>query len=83
MQTWQLQTAKAKLSEVIDEAERKGPQMITRRGVETAVIVPIEEWRRLQPASNERLLEALRSAPDGDLPIPPRGSWAMRKPVKL
>ena len=49
MQTWQLQEAKAKLSEVIEVAAKNGPQTITQRGVETAVVLSIEEWRRLQP----------------------------------
>jgi antitoxin Phd len=35
---WQLQEAKNKLSEVVDEAAHHGPQVITRRGVEVAVI---------------------------------------------
>lgn len=83
MATWQLQEAKARLSEVIDTAEKKGPQIITRRGVKTAVIVPFEEWERTQASKRRTLLEILRSGPQGDLPIPPRGSWKMRKPVKF
>jgi len=83
MVTWQLQEAKAKLSEVIDRAETDGPQMITRRGVETAVIVPIDEWRRLQasPPVKRTLLEVLQSGPQYDLNIPPRGQHKHRKPV--
>ena len=83
MVTWQLQEAKAKLSEVIDRAETDGPQMITRRGVETAVIVPIDEWRRLQasPPVKRTLLEVLQSGPQYDLNIPHRGQHKHRKPV--
>ena len=83
MATWQLQEAKAKLSEVIDTAEKKGPQIITRRGVKAAVILPFDEWERTQTAKKRSLLEILRSGPQGELPIPPRGSWKMRKPVKF
>lgn len=83
MATWQLQEAKAKLSEVIETAEKKGPQIITRRGVKTAVIVPFDEWERTKSTKKRSLLEVLRSGPQGDLPIPPRGSWKMRKPVKF
>ena len=43
MSTWQLQQAKARFSELVDTAERKGPQLITRRSVDTAVLVPIAE----------------------------------------
>jgi prevent-host-death family protein len=83
MATWQLQEAKAKLSEVIDAARKKGPQIITQRGVKTAVVVPFDEWERNQPTKKPSLLEILRSGPKGDLPIPPRASWKMRKPVKF
>ena len=83
MATWQLQEAKAKLSEVIETAEKKGPQIITRRGVKTAVVVQFDEWERTQTTKKRSLLEILRSGPQGDLPIPPRGSWKMRKPVKF
>jgi antitoxin Phd len=83
MATWQLQEAKAKLSEVIDTAEKKGPQTITRRGVEAAVVVPIDQWRKMQTTSKRTLLEVLQSGPQFDLQIPPRGSWKTRKPVKF
>jgi prevent-host-death family protein len=83
MATWQLQEAKAKLSEVIDSAQSSGPQMITRRGVEAAVVVPIEQWRRMQKKRKRPLLEVLQSGPQFDLQIPPRGKWKMRKPVKF
>ena len=59
MATWQLQEAKAKFSELVDRAERDGAQFITRRGVETAVIVPIGEWKRLSAAARPTLKELL------------------------
>lgn len=55
MQSWKLQDAKARFSELIDTALRKGPQIVTRRGEETAVVVPIEEWRRLKQAARPDL----------------------------
>jgi prevent-host-death family protein len=48
MGSWQLQEAKAKLSEVIATAQTQGPQIITQRGVNTAVIIPFDEWERAQ-----------------------------------
>ena len=48
MSAWPLQDAKARFSELVDTAIKKGPQIVTRRGVETVVVVPIEEWRRLR-----------------------------------
>ncbi len=44
---WQLQTAKQKLSEVIDRAVFEGPQTISRRGRETAVVISVQDYRRL------------------------------------
>jgi antitoxin Phd len=46
--SWQVQDAKARFSEFLNATIKKGPQIVTRRGIETAVLVPIEEWNRLQ-----------------------------------
>ena len=43
---WSVAAAKAHLSEVIDRAASEGPQMITRRGRDAAVVVSAAEWRR-------------------------------------
>ena len=43
---WTVAEAKAKLSEVIERAQKSGPQCITRHGVEAAVVVSAEEWKR-------------------------------------
>jgi antitoxin Phd len=83
MATWQLQEAKARLSEVIDTARKKGPQIITQRGVKSAVVVPFEEWEKTQQTRKPTLLEILQSGPQGDLNIPPRSRWKMRKPIKF
>jgi len=56
---WQLQDAKARFSEFLTAALEKGPQIVTRRGVETAVLVPISEWRRLQQAARPGLKDLL------------------------
>jgi prevent-host-death family protein len=47
MATWQVQEAKTRLSEMIELARAEGPQTITRHGVERAVVLSIEEYRRL------------------------------------
>jgi antitoxin Phd len=56
-----VQDAKARFSELLDETIRKGPQIVTRSGVEAAVLVPIEEWRRLQQAARPGLKALLLS----------------------
>ncbi|MBF6329520.1 type II toxin-antitoxin system prevent-host-death family antitoxin [Nocardia transvalensis] len=43
---WPLAEAKARFSELIDKVEREGPQVISKRGKEVAVVVPVEEWVR-------------------------------------
>jgi prevent-host-death family protein len=81
--SWQLQDAKSRFSEFLNAALEKGPQVVTRRGVETAVLVPIEEWRRLQKASRPSIKELLLSGPRFDLDIPKRTKWKLRPPVEF
>ncbi|MGO9864139.1 MAG: type II toxin-antitoxin system Phd/YefM family antitoxin [Terriglobales bacterium] len=59
MASWQVQDAKARFSEFLDATIKKGPQVVTRRGIKTAVLVPIEEWERLQKAARPGLKEWL------------------------
>ena len=63
MGSWQVQDAKARFSEFLEATIHKGPQIVTRRGIETAVLVPIEEWNRLQRAARPGL-KALLLAPE-------------------
>ena len=76
MRSWPVQEAKARFSEFLDTSLREGPQIVTKRGVETAVLVPIGQWRRLQRAAQPDLKELLLAPGprfiDG-LPTPPRG----------
>jgi prevent-host-death family protein len=46
--TWDLQTAKQSLSELVDRAVEAGPQIVTRGGREVAVVLGIDEYRRLR-----------------------------------
>jgi len=57
--SWQVQDAKARFSEFLNATIKKGPQVVTRRGIETAVMVPIEEWHRLQKAARPSLKDWL------------------------
>ncbi len=47
MASWALQDAKARFSDVVDQARRKGPQTVTRRGQEAVVVVAVEQFRQL------------------------------------
>ena len=62
IKTWQLQEAKNKLSQVVDEAVREGPQIITKHGVETAVVISFEDYRRHYSA-RKKLTHFLRESP--------------------
>lgn len=59
---WALQDAKNRFSEVVDRALAEGPQTITRRGKETAVVVSMGEFRRLS-APKGSLVSFLRKSP--------------------
>lgn len=56
---WQVQDAKARFSEMLETSLAKGPQIVTKRGVETAVLVSIDQWRRLQRMTRPNLKELL------------------------
>lgn len=43
---WQVADAKAHFSEMIERALTEGPQVVTRNGKRTVVVVPVEEWER-------------------------------------
>lgn len=82
MASWQLQDAKARFSEFLDAALTKGPQVVTRRGVEAAVLVPIEEWRRIKQSSRPSIKELLLGpGPRFDLKLPKRGQRKHRPPI--
>jgi antitoxin Phd len=57
--TWQLQDAKARFSELVDTTIRDGPQVVSRRGVDAVVVVPVEEWRRLRESARPSMKELL------------------------
>ena len=46
-QTWQLQTAKARFSELFRRARTEGPQVVTRQGKEQVVVLPAEQFAQL------------------------------------
>ena len=61
----------------------EGPQLVTKRGNEAAVLVDVSEWRRLREAARPSLKDLLLTpVARGELKIPKRGS-AKRRPVEL
>lgn len=84
MDTWSVQDAKARFSEFLERCMAEGPQLVTKRGAEAAVLLPIEEWRRLQAAARPSLKQLLlagiaHSDPRSDQLVPERGSARRRK----
>jgi antitoxin Phd len=81
MKTWPVQDAKARFSELLDTCLREGPQMVTKRGAEAAVLVPARDWQRLQQAARPTLKELLLApSPRGELHVPKRGRLKRRPP---
>ena len=60
--TWQIQDAKNKLSEVIARALKQGPQLITRHGEKTVVVVSYVEYEKLRK-SQGKLSEFFGASP--------------------
>lgn len=59
---WQIQDAKNKLSELIAHALKNGPQLITRRGEKTVVVMAFSEYEKLRK-SQGKLSEFFRASP--------------------
>ena len=81
---WQVQEAKARFSEMLESSVSEGPQVVTKRGVEAAVLVSIEHWRRLRRLSRRDLKELLL-APEARTEelTPVRGAHRHRTPPTL
>lgn len=84
MNTWPVQDAKARFSEMLDACLKDGPQLVTRRGTEAAMLVPVAEWKRLT-AEARPSLKALLMSDIGrtELNIPARGQATRRAATEL
>lgn len=65
---WQLQEAKAKFSEVVNEALRHGPQIITKHGVETALLISISDYKRMNKKES-KISQFFRNSPLNNIEI--------------
>lgn len=77
---WPVQDAKARFSELLDASLTGGPQIVTRRGEEMAVLVRVDHWRQLQEATRPRLKDLLLAAPRDGAPVAPRRGRRRREP---
>jgi len=79
--TWPVQDAKARFSEFLEACIAHGPQVVTRRGQEAAVLVPVAQWRNLQAAARPSFKELLLSdEARAELVVPSRGQGRRRPP---
>ncbi len=60
--TWQIQDAKNKFSQVIGEALKNGPQIVTKHGEATAVILSVQDFKKLQQ-NRSNITEFFQSSP--------------------
>ncbi|MBV8086962.1 MAG: type II toxin-antitoxin system Phd/YefM family antitoxin [Chloroflexi bacterium] len=56
---WPVQEAKARFSELLETCTKEGPQIITKRGLEAAVLVPAKQWEELSRRARPTLKDVL------------------------
>ena len=79
MRSWPVQDAKARFSEMLETCLKDGPQIVTKRGAEAAVLVPVGDWRRMKQSARPTLKELLLSPSIGsELQIPERRLFKRR-----
>ncbi len=81
---WQVQEAKARFSEMLDSSQDEGPQIVTKRGVEAAVLVRIDEWRRLRKLARRDIKDLLLATePRSEALVPRRPERSRLEPPPL
>jgi antitoxin Phd len=65
LKSWQVQTAKARFSELFRLARTEGPQLITRQGKDGVVMMPVEQFQQLSLRSGQpqSLVQFFRESP--------------------
>jgi prevent-host-death family protein len=78
--SWTVQEAKAKFSELVETSLKEGPQMVTRRGIETVVIVPVDQWTGAIAPRYKNIKDwLLAPGARADLDLPDRKTMKWRK----
>jgi antitoxin Phd len=82
MKRWSITDAKANFSKLLDATVREGPQVVTRRGVDAAVVVSAAEWKGLTEGRPKSAIDILVDDPRRfELDLPPRGELGLRPPL--
>lgn len=66
MANWPVNQARNHWSEVLDQAESEGPQIITHHGKERAVVLSMDAYRSMKPEEKPDFISYLLSIPKGD-----------------
>ena len=83
IRTWQLQEAKNKFSRVVDNAVNSGPQIITKRGEEVAIVLSYAEYQKMI-ASRGSLSSFFRDSPLAEVDLDlTRDKSAVREEIEL
>lgn len=65
---WQLQEAKNKFSNLVDKANHDGPQIVTRHGKESVVVISVKDYRKLNKPKSD-LVTFFKNSPLFDMNI--------------
>ncbi len=79
---WQLQEAKAKFSEVINKAVQHGPQVITKNGVETALLISIDDYKKVNKKES-KLSQFFRNSPLSNINLDLQRSKDLLRNIEL
>jgi len=82
MQTWSLQNAKNRFSSLVEACLRQGPQIVSKRGKETAVLISMEEYIRLTRPQGD-LVNFFHNSPLKDVIIDLERSKELPREVDL
>ncbi|ANV85066.1 prevent-host-death family protein [Picosynechococcus sp. PCC 7003] len=84
LQTWKLEDAKARFSEVVRLAQKTHPQMVTVRGKEAVVVMSAEQYAKLLPLLEQpNLHELLAQSPLSHLDFEPSSTRSPVREVEL
>ncbi len=82
MKTWQLQVAKARLSELVKKAANEGPQQITVHGIPAVVVISNDEYEQLK-RPRETFVQFMRQSPLYGLQLKVQRSASVTRKVDL
>ena len=66
LRAWQLQEAKSKFSELVEHAITEGPQVVTKRGIDSVVVLSFKDFQKLKKPKND-LVSFFKNSPKIDL----------------